>query len=117
MNTVDQTQLALTRLLDATAFRHRVLANNLANADTPGYIRQEVPFESELADAVKSGELADFKMTVTEDRSATPRADGNNVQLDYELSEINKNALLHQMAVQLMQAKLSMQRTAITGRA
>jgi flagellar basal-body rod protein FlgB len=115
--TIDQTQLALTRLLDATAFRHRVLANNLANADTPGFIRQEVPFESELADAVRNGDLTDFKLAVAEDRTAAPRADGNNVQIDHELSEINKNALLHQMAVQLMQAKLSMQRTAITGRA
>jgi flagellar basal-body rod protein FlgB len=113
----DSTQRALVTLLDATALRHRVLSGNLANADTPGYIRKDVDFEEQLADAVKNGTVSDFKPLITEDTTAMARADGNNVAIDNELSEINKNALLHQMAIQLMQSKLAMQRAAILGRA
>jgi flagellar basal-body rod protein FlgB len=113
----DPTQRALVSLLDATALRHRVLSGNLANVDTPGYIRKDVNFEDQLAEAVKSGTLSEFNPQVTTDLSAMARADGNNVAIDNELSEINKNALLHQMAIQLLQSKLAMQRAAILGRA
>jgi len=112
----DQTQHLLTRMLDSTAMRDRVLANNVANADTPGYIRQDVAFQGELADAVKSGTLNSYSPQVQADHTAPAKADGNNVAVDRELAELNKNAMMHQMAVQLMQAKLSMERIAITGR-
>jgi flagellar basal-body rod protein FlgB len=112
----EPTQLMLTRLLDATALRHRVLTHNLANAETPNFIRKDVAFEAELAEAVKTDELSAYAPRVTEDRVTPVRADGNNVALDSELAEINKNALLHQLAIQLMQTKLAMQRIAITGR-
>ena len=68
-----------------------------------------------MAEAVKAGNLDSFQPTLVEDRATPPRADGNNVSVDLELAAINKNALMHQMAIQLMQTKLAMQRTAITG--
>lgn len=110
------TQQLLTRVLDATALRHKVLAQNVANSDTPGYVRSDVPFEGELAEAIKSGNLSSFSPQVVEDRSAPARGDGNNVSIERELSELNKNYLLHQLAIQFMQTKLSMHRSAITGR-
>ena len=113
---VDATQQALVRLLDATVARQRVLANNLANYDTPGYIRQDLPFESDLAEAMQRGDMSTFKPQVTTDKTDAPRADGNNVKIERELAELNQNLLLHQMAVQLMQTKMTMQRAAITGR-
>jgi len=116
MQGTDPTQLLLTRLLDATALRNRVLANNVANADTPGFIRQDVPFERELAAAVRGGCLESFAPKIEADKTAPTRADGNNISVDRELAELNKNAMMHQMAIQLMQQKLSMQRMAITGR-
>lgn len=112
----DQTTGALVRLLDATALRHRVLSNNLANSDTPGYVRQEVSFENDLAEAVQRGEPQTFEPNISEDRTAAPRGDGNNVTLERELAELNKNALTQQMAIQLLQTKLAMQRMAITGK-
>ena len=112
----EPTQALLSRLMDATALRHLVLTHNLANAETPGYLRQDVSFESELAEAMESGDLQHFQPTIGTDRTAPVRADGNSVALDAELAEINKNAMLHQMAIQLMQTKLTMQRIAITGK-
>lgn len=112
----DPTQKILARMLDATALRNKVLANNIANADTPGFLRQDVPFEAELAAAVRSGNIDGLSLRIQTDHATPARADGNNVAVDRELAELNKNAMMHQMAVQLMQQKLAMQRIAITGR-
>lgn len=42
----------LDKAADASALRHQVLSNNIANDDTPGYKRQDVAFESELKKAM-----------------------------------------------------------------
>ncbi|MGD0088988.1 MAG: flagellar basal body protein [Planctomycetota bacterium] len=111
----DPTHFLLKRVIEATALRHKVLAQNIANVDTPGYVRQDAKFEVELAEAIKEDHLTSFAPKVEEDRSAAPRADGNNVSVERELADMSENALLHQMATQLVQTRLSMQRLAITG--
>ena len=113
---VDPTTATLVQMLDATAKRHRVLSNNLANVDTPGYIRKDMSFENELAEAVSAGHPESAQFTVTEDTSDLPRADGNNVNVEKELSEMNKNSMTHQMALQLLQSKMAMERIAVTGK-
>ena len=112
----DPVQAMASRMLDATSLRGRVLANNLANADTPGFVRQDVPFEASLAQAVKSGQLESFEPTVVSDRVTPAKTDGNNVAIDSELAELNKTAMMHQMAVQFLQTSLGMQRLAINGK-
>jgi flagellar basal-body rod protein FlgB len=113
---LDVTTQALSKLVDATVQRQRVLANNLANVDTPGFIRQDLPFEENLAEAMRRGDLSNFSPKITTDKTTPPRADGNNVQIERELAELNKNMLMHQMAIQIMQTKMTMQRSAVTGR-
>ena len=46
------TFVASTRALDAYALRHQAISNNLANINTPGYKRQTVRFEDQLAGAL-----------------------------------------------------------------
>jgi flagellar basal-body rod protein FlgB len=113
----DLTSKALVKLLDGTALRQKVLTNNLANCDTPGYVRQDVNFEEQLSEAVRQQDFSKFKPTIQSDLSADPNLDGNNVSKENELAEMNKNALTHQLAIQLLQTRLSMERIAITGRA
>ena len=112
----DSSIAALQHLLSATSARHRVLANNLANSDTPGFIRQDISFDQALTDAVQSGDYSSFNLPVQADKTDQPRADGNNVSVERELSELNKNAMLHQTGLQLLQSKLAMERLAITGK-
>ena len=108
---IDPTQKLLTRCLDASALRHRVLIDNLANSSTPNFTRSDVSFDGELARA------QDVPATgVAEDPTNAPGMDGNNVSIDQEMAELSKNALLQQMAVQLLQAKLSMTKVAATGK-
>jgi flagellar basal-body rod protein FlgB len=112
----DPTAATLKSLLDATALRQKVLSNNLANSDTPGFIRQDVEFEQQLSDAVQRGDVPNVKPEVVEDNQSPARADGNNVSVEHELSEMSKNAMVQQFAIQMMQTKLSIARSAITGR-
>ncbi len=109
----------LSRILDASSLRHLVISQNIANVNTPGYQRQQVVFEEVLAGHLQSGApdaaLSVRPAVVTAD-SATTRADGNGVTLEQEMMELNKNALLHNAAAQLLASQLATLRSAITGR-
>lgn len=54
MNTFARTVDLLHRAMDAATVRRQVIANNLANADTPNFKRSVVNFESELKKALES---------------------------------------------------------------
>ena len=72
----------LGKLLDVTAVRQRVLANNLANSNTPGYVRKDVSFKDTLTNAVKSDDpdsLASYQPQIVEDRKSEFKENGNNV--------------------------------------
>ena len=89
---------ALNSALDGLSLRQRVIANNVANLQTPGFQAGKVSFESALADAVASGSGA---VTPTVAQSLEPtRTDGNNVNLDEEtLSNVDTN-LRYQLATE-----------------
>ncbi|MCW8130143.1 MAG: flagellar basal body rod protein FlgB [Planctomycetota bacterium] len=115
----DRSDVMLTRILDLTSERHRILAHNLANINTPGYRRMDLDFSEELAIAAQQGitALRNLAIEGSEDPHAPARADGNNVILETEMAEMSKNAMMHQLALSALQQKLSIKRTAITGRA
>ncbi len=55
MKIFDATLSVLERSLDAHLLRHNVLAGNLANADTPGFVPREVDFEAAMRGAPGTG--------------------------------------------------------------
>ena len=86
------------KLLDATHLRHEALSNNLANVETPGFKRRDLPktFSVELRRAVDRKDFTRVRPFArsAEDRQAKPvRMDGNTVQLDEEMLAMNRNAL------------------------
>ena len=69
--------------LDGLSQRQNVIADNIANVDTPGFRATSVDFESSLASAISSGNLN--AATVSTTPTDTPvGADGNNVDLRKE---------------------------------
>lgn len=111
---LDQASAVLTKVLDGTAVRQRALANNIANAETPGYQRQEVDFSTRLqeivnrADADPHSAIADIQQLAVQpgdDENAVPRADGNTVQIDREMVELARNALEYETSAQLLTMK------------
>lgn len=103
--------LAMRSALDALALRQRVIADNVANIQTPGYLAGRVEFEGTLARAVAngSGEAAG-----TVNRSLEPtRMNGNNVNLDTEtLLNIDTN-LRYQLATRAVDGSFNAIRTAM----
>jgi flagellar basal-body rod protein FlgB len=107
------------KLLDAAATRQRVISQNVSNVNTPGYRRQEVRFEEELSRRLQDRpdvSLDDLAITVEETRGLPERADGNTVDIDAEMGQQTRNAVLYQTYSQLLATKLAMMRSAISGR-
>jgi flagellar basal-body rod protein FlgB len=109
----------LKGLMGASAARHRVIANNLANINTPGYKRQDVRFRDAFAKALsdnRSGALTDVDLEHYRDTSSPARPDGNNVSTQREMGRMAENSLLYEVSTRVLQAKYQGLRKAISGR-
>lgn len=103
----------LDKAADASWIRNEAISNNIANADTPGYKRQDVAFESELEKAlssVKYSTMDDKVANLTTDRleprtytdyaSFSYRLDGNNVDIETENVVLAKNQIKYEGLLQ-----------------
>lgn len=111
----DTTTAALHRALDGLDQRQQAIASNLANLETPGYLAREVDFEDSLRLAVAVGRPADASISVSQSLAPT-RLNGNNVNIDVELMASSENQLRQRLAIEGLNAKYQLLRTAITGR-
>jgi flagellar basal-body rod protein FlgB len=106
----------LSQVLDALSMRHRVLAQNVANVNTPGYRRLDVSFEETLGKQFGGSKSAEPAIQVTEASDGPERADGNNVDIDKEMARVTNNSLLYNVFAQVLAGEISTMRSAITGR-
>lgn len=116
----DPTNTLLTEMIRATALRHRILATNLANVETPGYQAQEMTFSSALAEAGELNAQASnrplpVQTLVGVDAQATPRRDGNTVDLDRQMVKLAQNTTWHTAMIQILASRFSGIRAAIRG--
>lgn len=118
-----------TQALDTWQRRSEVLASNLANADTPGYLARDVDFKKALASA--SGNSNTLAMTITQPGQINPQAqsaqqlayrmpsqpsmDGNTVDTQVEQANFAANGVHYQASLSFITAQIHMLRTAITG--
>lgn len=103
----------MPRAMTAASIRQEVIANNVANVNTPNFKKSVVEFEELLAREIY-GEDDDGKLklvrthdnhlpieqlpfhaepTITQDNSTTMRVDDNNVDIDIEMASLAKNQL------------------------
>ncbi|HTW95694.1 MAG TPA: hypothetical protein VMD30_12905 [Tepidisphaeraceae bacterium] len=103
---------ALEQLLRFTETRQRVLANDVANVDTPNFIQKDLSqadFQAQLQQRVDqaaqsspgSVNFNDISMDV-QDTGGLMFHDGNNRSMEQLMTEQAKNALLHNVAVELL---------------
>ena len=103
--------------LNATEKGHRVVSQNIANVNTPGYKTKRLEFEKLLAQ-MHSGnmeEAPNAALPIEEVSGLEERADGNNVNLEKEVAELKKNALEFQAFSHLLASRVSTMRRAISG--
>ncbi|MBC7331025.1 MAG: flagellar basal body rod protein FlgB [Synergistetes bacterium] len=110
----DRTTRVLEKTLDALSLRQEVIANNIANVNTPDYRRKEVTFEEELKEALSESPrrikgyithpnhipipqpqltLERVEPQVWERNDLFFRNDKNGVDIDTELAELAKNSM------------------------
>ena len=111
--------------------RQQATSNNIANIDTPGYQRQEVPFESTLQRQIGRGQAS---LSTTDPRHISSgsrlrnqlgmdpvqmlqsaRKDGNAVDIDQEMISLSDTQMRYQAASSALSSKLRTIRNVIQG--
>jgi flagellar basal-body rod protein FlgB len=128
----DSATRAAQTALDGLSLRQEMIGRNLANVDTPGYQAQAVTFEDALQRVERGAQP--IRMAVTDgahlgidsERTAmvrlaprlggSTRADGNNVDVDQELTQMAETGIRFQALSQLVSKKLLLLKSIATGR-
>lgn len=116
----------LDKAADAGWKRNDVLANNIANADTPGYKRKDVQFETYLIGAIGGTDSLDRTIaemdldglnatTYTEQAGLSYRMDGNNVDITTENVELAKNQIRYNTLMTSINHEFQQLKSAIGG--
>ena len=111
----DKTMGMLTSMLDYQSRRHKVIASNIANIDTPGYRPRELAFTKELSEAMLHN--SSVEMTRSNEKHL-PTASyqvrssdvevvnaGNKVDIDGEMGKLADNHLKYNLTVELLARK------------
>jgi len=123
--------VSLVKGLDAGALRQRVIANNIANINTPNFKKSTVAFESLLKKALGHGHipmntthprhfggtplLAELQPEVNLNNTTSMRTDGNNVDIDEEMTNLAANTIQYQALSRGLSEQYSLLRLVITG--
>lgn len=106
--------------------RQEILASNIANADTPGYLSRDIDFSQQLKNTVNRGRIASslLSLNLTAERHIPangrqildsqllyripdqPSADGNTVDMDRERVNFADNNLKYQSGLTFMSAEI-----------
>ena len=122
------------RGLDLSNFKHQIIADNVSNVGTPGYIAKKFNFENLLKDKINhSGSEITMDLTsrghmaeaegremlaqyVTNSSNGNYNSIGNNVNIEEEMSGIAENSLYYETLTNLANRKIRILRNAISGR-
>ena len=105
----------LSKLLQQSEQKQKVVSQNIANVNTPGYKSLDAKFVDALESASKSDKSGNGKLLLVQTSGLVEREDGNNVNLDKEMGDLTKNAIEFETFTNLLVAKFSLLRSAITG--
>lgn len=131
-NFIDNTGVLLKKTLDLRAQNQKIIASNIANAQTPGYKAKRLEFETSLRQAVDgngqgltvtnpqhittSGSSIDrVQGKVREITGADSIGDGNTVDVDQEMVLMAKNQLMFEASVQLLSKKMAIIKYVVQG--
>ena len=93
--------------------RQRVTADNIANVNTPGFLAGRTNFESTLQGELAGGQSPALSPG-TVSRSLEPtNTNGNNVNLDAETLIATETGLRYQLALNALDGKYNVMRTAL----
>lgn len=103
--------------MDVSWFRQQLIADNIANVDTPQYKRQDIDFKQTLENAInqEASGAGDLDPVYIDSSQYTEGNNGNNVDMENEMTQQAINLLQYDSLTRLESDQLSMLKTAITG--
>jgi flagellar basal-body rod protein FlgB len=113
MSLVDGTQQLLEAAMRGSWLRETALTGNIANADTPGYQRQEVDFESTLQSALDSGQSPEGVQFSAQAVPSETGPNGEGVSIDQESARLSENGLDYQALTDVVGTRDTIVRSAI----
>jgi flagellar basal-body rod protein FlgB len=105
---LDRLASRLEQYMDLVSARQRLVASNIANADTPGYQTKDIDFQAEFRNLIQGA-----APRAQEVRGLAVKNDGNNVSLDREARLLAENALRFNLASTLAKAEIRAVKRAI----
>ncbi len=97
----------LEQYMDLLGRRQQLVAANIANADTPGYLTKDIDFQFEFMSQSEGAP------NVIEPQGLPVKNDGNNVNMERESRLLAENALRFSVASSLMRDQIKGVRSAI----
>lgn len=127
MRIFDSTMHTLEQSLDYATKKNKLISNNIANVDTPNYKAKDIQFKQVLDQKVTSlkGKTTHPKH-ISFSSSTSPyqvyaqqnsmfNHNGNNVDIDKEMSKLAENQIYYQSLVDRLNGKFSLLQTVIKG--
>ena len=104
MSSLDGTQAILEAAMRGAWQRQTVLTDNISNAETPGYRREELNFESALRAASGSDESLEDVSFEPEAQAQVSSPNGNGISVDQESAMLSENGLDYEALTQMLGA-------------
>jgi flagellar basal-body rod protein FlgB len=98
----------IERYMDLLSARQRLVASNIANADTPGYKTRDLDFATEFQSATDTAHPE-----IREVEGLKTKNDGNNVSIDRESRLLAENAIRFSLASQMLRSEIRSLKNAI----
>jgi len=130
MNLFSNEMRLLKAGLDISSLRHKVLAANIANVNTPGYKRMDVDFKTALNRAMDNTEqitgirtnpchipitfARPYSNFMVFSNRTSIRNDKNNVDIEYEVAEMTKNSIHYQYMISRLNSEFNMLKLAMS---
>lgn len=113
---MDAVSTLLAHALEAQGLQQRLLAENVANMDTPGYHPKTLSFQQQLARAANLPQMLAVKPQVVSS-SGIYRNDGNGVDPDKTMVDLSRAAMRYATLSQLFGSRMNQLTSAISGTA
>ncbi|MEW9108584.1 MAG: flagellar basal body rod protein FlgB [Cytobacillus gottheilii] len=128
MNLFSGTISTIEGALNYSSLKQKVISQNIANVDTPGYKAKDVSFKDTLNQAMAGAQKAyrtdsrhyDFKTNasangIVSQRNVSYNESGNSVDIDKEMSDLATNQIYYNALVDRMSGKLSSLQNVLKG--
>lgn len=117
MDLFDTSIVGVEKAMQGSLLRQQVLANNVANANTPGFQRSDVDFQSALAQAFSgsptASQIQQISFQPQTDSTGAMEVDGNSVDINTEMADMSENTLDYQALESVMATRMSILKTSI----